>query len=350
MSTFHKLTIKEVIKETADAVSIVFDVPSELQKDYNFIAGQYITIKKEIENKVLRRAYSICSSPKSNELKVAIKAITNGIFSNYATSKLKVGDPIEVSSPEGKFTLQPSKNKNYIAFAAGSGITPILSMIKAVLENEPSSTFTLIYGNKTVESTIFYSELNALNHQYPTQFNLHYVFSQEATTHNKFGRIDQGHINHFIKNTYKKLHFHSAFLCGPEEMIQVVSNTLQENGFNKEAIHFELFTSSSTTEHKNDMTISDGKSEITVLLDDEKTTFTMDASDDILAASLRNKLDAPYSCQGGVCSSCIAKVTEGKAVMSKNAILTEAELEEGFILTCQAHPTTSKITVDFDDV
>ncbi len=349
MSTFHKLNIEKIIKETADAVSILFTVPAELKEAYSFIAGQYITIKTTLNDKEIRRAYSICASPNTNQIKVAVKAVEKGTFSTYATTKLKENTSLEISEPEGKFVLQPSENKNYIAFAAGSGITPVLSMIKAVLENEPSSTFTLVFGNKKAESTIFYDELNALSEKYSTQFNLHYIFSKEVRSESKLGRIDKNHVNYFVKTIHKDISFDSAYLCGPEEMINLVSETLQEDGIAKENIHFELFTASST-EDEIPVTYSDGKSEITVLLDDEETTFSMEKTDTLLAASLRNKLDAPYSCQGGVCSSCIAKVTEGKAVMSKNSILSDSELAEGFVLTCQAHPTTPKVVIDFDDI
>lgn len=347
MSTFHSLTVQKIIKETADAVSILFKVPEAQKENFTFLAGQYLTIKKNFDGKEIRRAYSICSSPNSNQLKVAVKAVENGLFSVYATTKLKEGDVLEVGEPEGKFILQPQASKNYIAFAAGSGITPILSMIKMVLENEPSASFTLIYGNKSSDSMIFKNELEDLALKHPNQFNLHTVFSKSLSGDAIFGRIDKGNTNYFIKNIYKHLQFDAAFLCGPEEMINLVSDTLVEAYMASEQIFFELFTAST---EENDIEIPDGKTEITVLLDDETTTFTMQKTDDILAASLRHNLDAPYSCQGGVCSSCIAKVTEGKAVMSKNSILTDSELEDGFILTCQAHPTTSKITIDFDDV
>lgn len=348
MSTFYTLKIKNIIRETANAVSIIFDVPSSIMDEFSFTAGQYITLKTTLNGEDIRRAYSLCSSPKSNEIKVAVKAVENGKFSVFATSKLKAGDSIEVSKPEGKFLLQPQANKNYIGFVAGSGITPVLSMIKSVLENENTSTFTLIYGNKSIADTIFYSELNTLKESYSKRFNLHFVFSKEQQNDALFGRIDKTNTNHFIKNIYKNTSFNEAFLCGPEEMIHVVSDTLKEDSFTSETIKYELFTAS--IDEEKTAKIKDGQTEVTVLLDDEEATFTMKQTDDILAASLRNKIDAPYSCQGGVCSSCIAKVTEGKAVMVKNQILTDEELEDGFILTCQAYPTTSKIVVDFDDV
>lgn len=348
MADFHKITIQEVIQETADAVSVLFNIPENLKSNFYFKSGQYITLKKEIKGEEVRRAYSICSSPKSGELKVAIKAVENGTFSVYATTQLKKGDVIEISEPEGSFTLETVSNKNYIGFAAGSGITPVLSMVKTVLESETTSTFTLIYGNKSIADTIFFEELNALKETYSERLKLHYIYSRENVKNGLRGRIDQSVTNYFVKNMYKETSFNAAFLCGPEEMIKDVSKTLQKNNIAKENIHFELFTTSIDKEKAKQIT--EGQTEITVLLDDEETTFTMSQTDDILAASLRNDLDAPYSCQGGVCSSCLCKVTEGKAIMVKNSILTDSEIEEGFVLACQAHPTTSKISIDFDDV
>jgi ring-1,2-phenylacetyl-CoA epoxidase subunit PaaE len=347
MATFYKTTIKEITHETANAVSVLFHIPENQEKTFQFTAGQYITLQKEIYGETVRRAYSICSTPQSDEIRVAIKAVEKGVFSSYATSELKVGDAIEISAPEGRFQLQPQPNKNYIAFAAGSGITPILSMLKTVLENEPSASFTLVYGNRTVAETMFYAELLALKQQYPN-FQLEFICSRERQENALFGRIDKAFTNFFVKNKYKDTSFDSAYLCGPEEMIHTVSDTLKEAGFSAENIHFELFTVAADEEATSK--IKDGTTEITILLDDEETTFTMTQTDTILAAALRHHVDAPYSCQGGVCSSCLGKVTDGKAVMVKNSILTDKEVAEGFILTCQAHPVTPKITIDFDDV
>ena len=305
-------------------------------------------MQKEINGEEIRRAYSICSTPKSEEIRVAIKAVENGTFSVFATSQLKAGDELEISAPEGRFLLSPEANKNYLGFAAGSGITPILSMVKTVLETESTSTFTLVYGNKTAADTIFYTELNSLKETFSDRFKLHYIFSREEVKNELRGRIDQNVTNYFVKNMYKETSFDAAFLCGPEEMIQEVSKTLESNKIAKENIHFELFTASVDEEAASE--IKEGVTEITVLLDDEETTFTMQQTDNLLAAALRNDLDAPYSCQGGVCSSCMCKVTEGKAVMVKNSILTDDEIEEGLVLACQAYPTTSKITIDFDEV
>ena len=348
MATFYKVHIQEVKQETADAVSVVFDIPENLKSEFNFSAGQYITLQKTINGEEVRRAYSICSTPKSGEVRVAIKAVENGTFSVYATSDLKVTDAIEIAAPEGRFLLNPEVNKNYIGFAAGSGITPILSMLKTVLETESTATFTLIYGNKSIADTIFYTELNELKTSFPDRFKLHYIYSRENVKNGLRGRIDQNVTNYFVKNMYKETSFDAAYLCGPEEMIKEVSTTLKKNKIASEDIHFELFTTS--TEEENTDQVKEGLTEITVLVDDEETTFTMQQTDDLLAASLRNEIDAPYSCQGGVCSSCLCKVTEGKAVMVKNSILTDDEVADGLVLACQAYPTTAKIKIDFDDV
>ena len=348
MATFYKVHIKEIKQETAHAVSVVFEIPENLQSEFVFSAGQYITLQLEINGSRIRRAYSICSTPKSGELRVAIKAVEKGVFSTYATSKLKAGDSIEISAPEGRFLLSPEANKNYIGFAAGSGITPLRSMLETVLETEPSATFTLVYGNKTVADTIFYDALNSLKERYTDRFNLHYIFTREEVKNCLRGRIDENVTNYIVKNRYKETSFDAAFLCGPEEMIKEASKTLEKNNIKKENIHFELFTA--TVDVEKAAQVQEGLTAVTVILDDEKLTFTMSQTDDLLAASLRNDIDAPYSCQGGVCSSCLAKVTEGKAVMVKNSILTDSELADGFILTCQAHPTTASITIDFDDV
>ena len=348
MSTFHKVTIKEIQQETANAVSVLFNIPQEVQSEFNFTAGQYITLQKEINGEEVRRAYSICSTPKSGDIRVAIKAVENGTFSAFATSNLKVGDEIEIAAPEGRFLLNPEVNKNYIGFAAGSGITPILSMVKTVLEKEPTANFTLVYGNKSILDTMFYSELNTLKESFSDRLKLHFIFSRENVKNELRGRIDGNVTNYFVKNMYKETSFDAAFLCGPEEMIQEVSKTLENNKIAKDNIHFELFTAAIDEAAASE--VKEGTTEVTILLDDEENTFTMQQTDNILAASLRNNLDAPYSCQGGVCSSCLGKVTEGKAVMVKNSILTDAEIKDGLILTCQAHPTTPKITIDFDDV
>ena len=350
MSNFHSLRVKEVKKETAKAVSIVFHIPDKLTNEFKFIPGQYIVIKKNIDEEEVRRAYSICSSPSSGELRIAIKAVDNGRFSVFATTLLKEGDILEVSKPEGKFILNTSKEQsnNYLGIVAGSGITPVMAMVKATLSEEPKSIFALIYGNKTPADTIFKSEIDALKNNYPTQFQIQYIFSRAQLNSALSGRINKNIVNFILKNKLKDIPFDNAFLCGPEAMITSAKETLVENGFVENTILFELF---SVPVSENETALNLGStSEITIIVDDEETTFIMDPKTTILSSALKEGIDAPYSCQGGICSSCLAKITAGEAVMDKNTILTDAEVNDGLILTCQAHPTTQKITIDYDEV
>ncbi|WP_306567226.1 ferredoxin--NADP reductase [Flavobacterium lindanitolerans] len=350
MSTFYKLTIKEVRRETKDAVSVLFNVPSELKPNYNFIAGQYINLKLTLDGNEIRRAYSICSSPDSGELRIAIKAVSNGAFSQFSNKQLKAGDTIEVGSPEGKFIFEPDANriKNYAAFVAGSGITPVMSILKSVLEKEPQSTFVLVYGNKSPEETIFHEELHNLQLQYTGRFFVYYLFSQAKAENALFGRIEKSAVNFILKNKHASVEFDKFYLCGPEEMINTVNNVLKENNIKEKDIKFELF-SASTKENKISESL-EGHTKVTVLVDDEETTFDMSQKMTLLDAALKQGIDAPYSCQGGICSSCIARIVSGSAEMKKNSILTDREIAEGLTLTCQAHPTSAEIYIDFDDV
>jgi ring-1,2-phenylacetyl-CoA epoxidase subunit PaaE len=350
MPSFLKLIIKEVKRETKDAVSILFNVPEELKPDYQFIAGQYINLKLTLDNQEIRRAYSICSAPDSGDLRIAVKAVKNGVFSQFANTKLKAGDVLEVGQPEGKFTFEPDpeRQKNYAAFVAGSGITPVLSIIKSVLKSEPKSSFVLVYGNKTPEETIFHQELHDLQLQYVGRLFVHYVFSQAKAENALFGRIDKSAVNFVLNNKHKELQFDKFYLCGPEEMINTVSGILKEKNVKDSAIKFELFTSSS---QENEIKTSlEGHTKITVLVDDDEFTFEMSQKQTILDAALKQGIDAPYSCQGGICSSCLCRITQGSAEMTKNSILTDKEIADGLVLSCQAHPTSETIYVDFDDV
>ena len=350
MSSFYKLQIKEVKHETANAISVAFNIPSELKATYQFIAGQYINLKLTLDGEEIRRAYSICSSPNSGELRIAIKSVKQGHFSKFANENLKVGDILEVGQPEGKFTFEPSveKLKNYAGFVAGSGITPVMSILKSVLESEPKSSFVLIYGNKSPEETIFYNELHELQLKYVGRFFVHYVFSQAKADEALFGRIDKSAVNFVLNNKHKEKEFDKFYLCGPEEMINLVSTVLTEHNVSEKDIKFELFSTSSEENSKAGSNF--GHTKITVLVDDEEKTFEMSQKQTILEAALKQGIDAPYSCQGGICSSCLARITNGTAEMKKNSILTDGEIAEGLILTCQAHPTSAEIYVDYDDV
>jgi ring-1,2-phenylacetyl-CoA epoxidase subunit PaaE len=349
MSSFHKLSVKSINRETEKSISIAFNLPENLKETFSFSAGQYITLKTEINGNEVRRDYSLCVSPKSGELKIAIKEVEDGTFSAYANKTLKIGDTLEVAPPKGRFTFTPNDNKtkNIAAFAAGSGITPILSIIKCALEEETNSKVILVYGNKTTEDTMFFNEILELQHAYKDRFSVQFVFSQQDQDDAIFGRIEKSTVNYVIKNQHKHIEVDAYYLCGPEAMIHMVKDVLTGHDIDENRIHFELFKASKIAE---DTTASNGKTKITIVVDDETTTFEMSQKQTILEAALDEDLDAPYSCQGGICSSCLARITEGEATMRQNNILTESEVAEGLILTCQAHPTTDTIAVDFDDV
>ena len=349
MSTFNLLTVKEVRNETPHAVSISFEIPDTLKNLYTFIAGQYVTVKHIFNGNEIRRSYSISSSPKSGDFRIVVKAIENGAFSTFATNELKAGDQLEVGTPEGKFVFEPNETKqnNYCGVAAGSGITPIISIAKSVLESESNSSFVLIYGNKTPEETIFYNEIHELQQKYVGRFFVHYSFSQAHPEGSLFGRIERSTMNFVLKNKHSEKEFKAYYLCGPEDMINLVSDILKGNNVNKKNIHFELFTPSTDGGKQID---ASGMAKITVLVDDEETTFEMSKKIDILDAALKHGIDAPYSCQGGICSSCMCRIVKGSAEMKKNSILSDEEVAEGLILSCQAIVTSDEIYVDFDDV
>jgi ring-1,2-phenylacetyl-CoA epoxidase subunit PaaE len=352
MSSFHNLSVKEITRETSKSISISFNIPEDLKATYAFKAGQYITLKTTIDGHEIRRDYSLCASPKSGELKVAIKEVKDGTFSAFANTQIKVGDIFQVAPPKGRFVFEPndSKTKNIAAFAAGSGITPVLSIIKCALEEEIHSKIILVYGNKTTGDTMFLNELLELQHQYKDRFSIQFVFSQAQEENAIFGRIEKSTVNLIVKNKYKHIDIDAFYLCGPEAMIKTVKHVLTDHGVKEDRIHFELFKAAKPAEIEEESTIASGNTKITIIVDEEETTFEMSQKQSILEAALDEDVDAPYSCQGGICSSCLARIKEGKATMRQNNILTENEVAEGLVLTCQAHPTTPTIVVDYDDV
>lgn len=352
--TFYSLSIIDVRRETNDCVSISFQVPTHLNQVFSFIQGQYITLKKFIDNIEIRRSYSICSSPFENELRVAIKQVDNGVFSTYANKYLQIGDTLEVAPPQGNFysTLSPNNQKNYVALAAGSGITPILSIIKTTLKAEPKSTFTLVYGNKNTGSIIFKEQLEALKNKNIGRFQLIHILSREKTD----APINSGRINEEKLSQLSKLinwkKSSEVFMCGPEEMIITAKDFLENIGLNKKNIHLELFSSSTKKQNKK-TTVSNKQqatSKITIISDGRSFDIELGFDDDksILDAAMQNGADLPYACKGGVCCTCKAKLVEGKVEMDVNWGLEHDEIEQGYILTCQAHPITENVVVDFD--
>jgi ring-1,2-phenylacetyl-CoA epoxidase subunit PaaE len=350
MADFHSLQVKDIERITPNAVTVAFEVPDVLQNTFSFDAGQYITIEKELNGAKLRRAYSVCVAPEKGALKVGIKKNPDGTFSRYANIDLASGDVLQVHPPEGRFTFIPdtTKKRNIAAFAAGSGITPVLSIMQTVLRDEPQSTFSLIYGNKSITETMFYSDILELVKQYPERLNVQFIYSQAEEPDCMFGRIERSTVNFILKNKHKGETFDAFYLCGPEPMINTVTETLIDHGVSEDQIKFELFTA--PEEEGSDVSVGEGMVQISVVVDDDETSFIMDKKERILDAVLKKDIDAPYSCQGGVCSSCIARVTKGRAEMVQNQILTDAEIEEGLVLTCQAHAVTDEIAIDYDDV
>lgn len=350
MADFYALTVQSIKPLSPTSVAITLEIPKELKQVFAFAPGQYITIKKEIKGAELRRAYSISSSPKRDYITIGIKKVDKGGFSEYANTKLKAGDVLDVMPPEGRFIFKRSDTtKNIAAFAAGSGITPIMSILKAVLGSNPNNKFVLVYGNKSNKETMFYKDLVKLQLEYASRFFVYFTNSKTQEEGSLFGRIDTSTVNYALKNKHKDTEFDAFYLCGPEDMIHLVKNTLLENGAQKEKIHFELFTTSDTVAETTAVP-TDGKTQVTITLDEEEFSLTMGKNDVVLDAVLKENIDAPYSCQGGVCSSCIARITDGKAEMVKNQILTDGEIEEGLVLTCQAKPLTATLKVDYDDV
>ncbi|WP_420320965.1 FAD-binding oxidoreductase [Flagellimonas sp.] len=349
MSDFHALKISSVDALTPNAVALTFEIPDNLKDIFSFKAGQYITLKQNVNGEEVRRAYSISSAPSSGKITIGIKKVPNGTFSVYANETIKAGDVIDVMSPEGRFVFEnDSTPKNIAAFAAGSGITPIMSIAETVLESHADNIFVLVFGNQSLQETMYLLAIQELQNKYTNRFFVRYIYSRSQEENALFGRIETSTVNFIIKNKFKETDFDAFYLCGPEEMINTVSDTLKNNGVSEDKILFELFTSSDAEDTlAEDL---EGKTQVEVTVDDENYSFTMDKKSLVLDAVLKEDIDAPYSCQGGVCSSCIARITEGKAEMVKNQILTDAEVAEGLILTCQAHPLTPTLKVDYDDV
>ena len=362
MTNFHALKIKEVKRETKDCVSLLFNVPDDLQTKFKFVQGQYITLRAEVNGEDIRRSYSICSSPFSGELRVAVKKISEGKFSTYANQSIQKGDDIKVMPPMGSFftSLIASQNKIYAAFAAGSGITPIISIIRATLSHEQSSVFHLFYGNKSFETIIFKSDLEELETKFGDRLKVHHILSREDSVDPLFkGRITAEKCKSFNGNLFDANTLDEVFLCGPEEMIFQVKDCLIELGLSQSNIHFELFNSSKSIDDVSGYagdksgieSVSKSRiSHVEVLVDAESFEFDLSSSGEtILDAALAVDADVPFACKGGVCCACKAKVIEGAARMDVNYALDEDEIEEGYILTCQAHPTSQKIIVDFDE-
>lgn len=357
MTVFYPLKTKRLTKETTDCTSVTFEIPEDLVERFRYKQGQYLTLKAEIDGKEVRRSYSLCSSPHEAELKVAVKKIPEGIFSSYVNDKLKEGDTLEVMPPMGDFytELDPKNAKNYIAFAAGSGITPVMSIMKTVLMTEPNSTFTLFYGNKYASTVIFKEEIEGLKNRFLERLRVFHFFSREISDIPLFsGRMTGEKAKDVLEKLIDLEKDHEFFLCGPQEMIFPIRETLEKAGVAKQKIHFELFTPADGGESKARIKAKLAKDEkvCEVFIKDGGNSFGFNlplGTDNILDAAVARGADLPYSCKGGVCSTCKAKLIEGEIEMAVNYALEPEEVEAGYILTCQAYPVSEKVVVDYDE-
>ena len=349
---FHAVTIKEVRRETEDAVSIALNLPED-GVDFSFLPGQYLTLKANIGGEEVRRSYSVCVAPHEGELRVAVKEIEGGKFSTYANRELKAGDSIESMAPTGNFTWAPASTAAHVVgWAAGSGITPVMSIAKSVLASDDTSTVTLFYGNKNSNSIIFKDAIDDLKNTYLERFEVHHVLSREdqGTDHLK-GRIDAAKAEKFAQSLIDLNKVTAHYLCGPQEMIETVSAKLESMGTLKSNIHFELFNT--LVPSKDARAASEErastKASVTIVLDGEETHFEMGPKDHVLDAALDAGADVPYACKGAVCCTCRARVLEGSAEMVMNYALVDDEVKEGYILTCQSHATSDRLVVSFDE-
>jgi ring-1,2-phenylacetyl-CoA epoxidase subunit PaaE len=355
---FHRLKVADVRRETADAVSIAFALPRALADEYKFTPGQHLTLRTQANWRELRRSYSICSGVDDGELRVAVKRVEGGAFSVYANDKIKLGDTMEVMTPQGRFGLmpEPSAARSYLAIAAGSGITPVMSLLKSLLAREHASSFTLIYGNRTAQDIIFKDALDDLKDRNLDRLAVHHVLSREPQEVPFLsGRIDGDKIARLLRASGAETIDH-AFLCGPGALIAASRAALSRLGVPEERIHVEYFSPDGTPVEPRTLRRVDAGSSTqavataAITLAGAHHEVAVLAGETIIDAGLRAGLEMPYSCRGGMCCTCRAMLVEGEVRMDQNYSLEPWELQAGFVLTCQAHPTTARVAVDYDAV
>ncbi len=354
-SHFHPLTVRSIEQDTRDAVTLTFNVPAHLEDEFRFTQGQYLTLRAHIGGEEVRRSYSICSAVQDRRLRVAVKRTPGGVFSNWIVEHTKPGDTIEVMPPEGRFhvPLSPHHEKQYVAFAAGSGITPIFSIIKTTLLTEPNSGFTLFYGNRASNTVILREELAEIKDRFMDRFSLIHIMSREQQDVDAFnGRITGEKSELLLKQWCPLEHVDTVFLCGPQEMVDEVSGTLKALGFPPSRIKIELFTvnaSEAKGKLRREASAAEAECEVTVIVDGSQQVFSMQRGNEtVLDAALRRGIDLRHSCKSGVCATCRAKLVRGQVDMDANYALEDYEVARGFILSCQSYPVTDQITVDFD--
>lgn len=362
MLTFHPLKVADVRPEASDALCITFEVPESLREAYRFLPGQHIGVRAQIGGQEVRRTYSICSATGDAHLRIGVRVHDNGSMSQYLAKQLRAGDSIEVLTPTGRFFAepQPSATRTYCAFAGGSGITPILGIVKNLLAQEPASRFILFYGNRTTATIMFAEELLALKDRYPTRLSLHFILSREPHEVELFnGRLDRDKVTLLSREVFDPLQTDAFFICGPGDMIESVRDTLLGLGVDAERIHAERFLSDmpapgepvATQGHHPKQAAAEEVAKITITMDGRQRTFTMlDDDATILDAAERVGMELPYSCRGGVCSTCRVKVTRGTAEMEVNYALEPWEVDAGFVLCCQARPTSGELELTYDEI
>jgi len=351
---FHLLTVSNIGRQTKDCVVITFDIPETLKEDFKFKAGQYLTVRKEIDGQEVRRSYSICTAPFENKMSFAVKEIAGGKFSTFANKTLQIGDKLEVMCPMGNFLIEETA-QNFVFFVAGSGITPVISQIKQLLHNSKKSRITLFYGNSNFGSIIFREELESLKNKFLERIAIHHVFTKEKIgIPLMYGRIDKQKCIEFGKNLFSVSDTDAFMLCGPGEMIFDVKETLMEMGVSADKIHFELFSTDGIKKGKDKgAELAGGEAdkacEVVIQMDGDIFEFSLDyGGQNILDAALASGADLPYACKGGVCCTCKAKITEGEVIMDLNYALEPDEVAAGYVLLCQSHPRSSNIYIDYD--
>ena len=358
MSKFHSLTIKDVRAETRDAVSIAFEIPQHLQDSFHFTQGQHLVMRTQMDGEEVRRSYSICTGVNDGELRVAIKRVSGGRFSAFANEQLKVGHSLEVMTPAGHFhvELDPARHGHYLAVAAGSGITPILSIIKTTLQTEPHSRVTLLYGNRSSSGALFREQLEDLKNRYLQRLNLIFVFSREQQDVDLYnGRINAEKCEQLFTRWLDVKALDAAFICGPQEMTETVRDSMKANGMPAERIHFELFAAAGSQQKREAREaarqVDAAVSQITVISDGRALAFDLPRNtQSILDAGNAQGAELPYSCKAGVCSTCKCKVIEGEVEMDSNHALEDYEVAAGYVLSCQAFPVSDKVVLDFDQL
>ncbi len=351
--TFHELRVTEVSSLTDDSVTITFDVPPELESTFDYIPGQHVTVREFIDGVDTRRSYSICAPAGSGKLRIGVKKLPGGVFSTFASEQVQAGDVLEVMPPVGEFTIDidPDKPRKAVAIAAGSGITPVISLISTSLEREPQSSWTLLYGNRTANSVMFLDELEALKDRYHPRFQLLHILSREGSDVPLLsGRIDEDKIRVFHDHLLGSRVIDGWYLCGPYGLVMTARETLTALGVEEDRIHDELFFAGPLDETTlpEEPPPGEGSVDLTVILDGRAVETRMTPETSILDAALRVRSELPFSCKGGMCATCKGRIEEGEVRMDKNYALVDSEVEAGFVLTCQSHPTTDKVVVRYD--